>query len=1009
MESFSSIRAFLASVRRKLRLADLATVGLYTLGALGAVAVLAPAVALATSAERGAIIGIGGLVVAASLVIAALTLGLVVPRSRWREDHSVARFVGEQRPRVASDLLSAVELGETDREATRFSSELIDTLIRSTAEQIEAINPSEIPPEQPMRRAKLTCVAALGACALAAIIAPRALAAGYERMIYPPPDGPFGGANLSETPLVGDLNITLGYPLYTERPALTLPSSSGDFRAMAGSAIEIETIALGEVAEAQVVFDPEVDDDEADAREPISMSVGPDGRTLGVRFEVRAPTVYRFLLIGPGGDRRVEASPHTIELEPDEAPTVELYAPADELDVASLKRVELAYILEDDFGLDKVELVWEHEGAEHRRPITADTEHRSAQGKFLWDLAEVDLEPGVRVPYHLECTDNDNVLGPNVGKSKVFYLRVFSPRERHQMNVERQRELLEKLIRSLGGRLVVEPEDLRAHTVLQRDVDTIVVELGTLVAAMGDDELAAKELRTSLEDMRKRLDKLTKAEAKLLAKMEEQLAASANTASITYRVAASDEKLVTELEDDVLLLADWIDRQQMENLLAISDEIKTHQDRLRELLDEYARTGSEDIKAEIEREMRALETKLAELQDQRSGLAEDVLDRFVNTDALAGDDADSCMAEVQALIEADDLAAAQKKMEECMSALDMAASAMEQSLRDLRGDKFSEEEKKFAEMMDQLADLAQDEKDIAKEADSIWDRYAQRADDMMKDKAKETRKKLSKTIDALRKRLDKIPPSGLTPFSKEELEIVESRLDDLEQMLADGDIAEALAMAKQAMTGLETIEAELEAALMDENDAPWSKKTKEALKGLSKAKPLAKKLVDELEKATPSPDEIMTRKDRKRLDKLRKRQKAVQDRAGKLADKAEKMAGDLPGNSGEQISRDVREAGEQMGRAQERMKSRDPSGARTEARGAADKLEAAKQEAQGAARNRMQSGRRGMRDEPIRIPGADEYETPEKFREDILDAMKKEKAPDGFDDQVRRYYEELIR
>jgi molecular chaperone GrpE (heat shock protein) len=841
------------------------------------------------------------------------------------------------------------------------------------------------------------------------MLAPRALADGYKRMIYPPPDGPFGGAQMSQTPLVGDLNITLGYPLYTQRPTLTLPSSSGDFRAMAGSTIEIETIALGEVEEARLVFDPESGEDEEDAREPISMSVGPDGRTLSVRFEVRAPTAYRFLLIGSNGKRRVEASPHTIELQLDEAPTVELYAPADELDVASLKRVELAYILEDDFGLDKVELVWEHEGEEHRRPITADTERRSAQGKFLWDLAEVDLKPGVRVPYHLECTDNDNVLGPNIGKSKVYYLRVFSPRERHQMNVERQKELFEKLIRSLGGRLVVEPEDLRAHTVLQRDDDAIVVELGTLVAAMGDDELAAKDLRTTLEDMRTRLDKLTKAEAKLLAKMEEQLTASANTTNITYRIRTSDEKLVTELETDVLLLADWIDRQQMENLLAISDEIKTHQQRLRELLDEYARTGSEEIKAEIEREMRALEAKLAELQAERAGLAEDVLDRFVNTDALAGDQTDSCMAEVQKLIESDDLVAAQKKMEECMNALDMAAMAMEQSLRDLRGDKFSEEEKKFGELMDQLADLAQDEKDIAKEADNIWERYAQRADDMMKDKAKETRKKLSKTIDALRKRLDKIPDSGLTPFSKEELEIVESRLDDLEQMLADGDIAEALAMAKQAMTGLQTIEAELEAALMDENDAPWSKKTKEALKGIDKAKPLAKKLVDELEKATPSPDEIMTRKDRKRLDKLRKQQKAVQDRADKLADKAEKMSDELPGNSGEQISGDVREAGEQMGRAQDRMKSRDPSGARQEARGAADKLEAAKQEAQGAARNRMQSGRRGMRDEPIRIPGADEYKTPEKFREDILDAMKKEKAPDGFDDQVRRYYEELIR
>ncbi len=45
----------------------------------------------------------------------------------------------------------------------------------------------------------------------------------------------------------------------------------------------------------------------------------------------------------------------------------------------------------------------------------------------------------------------------------------------------------------------------------------------------------------------------------------------------------------------------------------------------------------------------------------------------------------------------------------------------------------------------------------------------------------------------------------------------------------------------------------------------------------------------------------------------------------------------------------------------------------------------------------------------MRIPGADEYRAPQEFREDILEAMKKETAPEGFADMVKRYYEELIR
>jgi len=50
-------------------------------------------------------------------------------------------------------------------------------------------------------------------------------------------------------------------------------------------------------------------------------------------------------------------------------------------------------------------------------------------------------------------------------------------------------------------------------------------------------------------------------------------------------------------------------------------------------------------------------------------------------------------------------------------------------------------------------------------------------------------------------------------------------------------------------------------------------------------------------------------------------------------------------------------------------------------------------------------------DEPIRIPGADEYRAPERFREDLLEAMKKKGtlAPEGYDEQIKRYYEELIK
>ena len=95
-----------------------------------------------------------------------------------------------------------------------------------------------------------------------------------------------------------------------------------------------------------------------------------------------------------------------------------------------------------------------------------------------------------------------------------------------------------------------------------------------------------------------------------------------------------------------------------------------------------------------------------------------------------------------------------------------------------------------------------------------------------------------------------------------------------------------------------------------------------------------------------------------------------------------------------------------MGKADDRMKGERSVG---RARGDAGRRRRARE----GARSRAQRGAPGaaepVSDEPIRIPGADEYRAPEQFREDLLEAMKKKHGAEGYDDMVKRYYEELIK
>src|SRR5262249_26302235 len=163
-------------------------------------------------------------------------------------------------------------------------------------------------------------------------------------------------------------------------------------------------------------------------------------------------------------------------------------------------------------------------------------------------------------------------------------------------------------------------------------------------------------------------------------------------------------------------------------------------------------------------------------------------------------------------------------------------------------------------------------------------------------------------------------------------------------------------------------------------------------------------------------DQIMSPEDHRALDKLRRREALTKDRARRLADRAKQLGGDLPGDAGPELGKKLGGAIEHMTTAGERVRVKDPSGARAAARPPGRRAPPrAAAAAPAKARDRPRSAARqaqegALGDEPIRIPGADEYRAPERFREELLEAMKKKgaAAPEGYDDMIKRYYEELI-
>ncbi len=993
----TTISGFLRQMRVLVYRHEARRAAMYAVAALGVLALALPLIAWLGAPSRTlavAVDGIGGLAVVL-VIVGAVVLGRVVPRRRYREDADLARWVGTRHRAIASDLLSSVELATAPSRPGGPSEGLVDALVASTAERLEDVRPLALIPRDTGVRARRWAVAAITANVIALALAPGAMFAGWHAILSPPPSNA-DQPQLSAVPLVGDLEARLEFPSYAHRAPLRLESTSGDLRGLPGTAVSLRARLLVPASGADLVIDHDA------GGEPTTIAATVVGDQVTAKLTIDRNAHYRFAVITRDGTRLMEATPRAIEAEPDRPPNVQLLVPSEPLDVTNLRRVELAYTIDDDFGLTSAELVWDSNKERGKKPIplSTDHEHSRAQGKLMWDIAEVQVPSGGEVRYWIEAKDNDTVGAPNVGKSREFHLRVVSARERHEETLGRQQAVAEKVIKNLAARLVFADDDATKRIGLNRAVREIVVELGSIAAAFEHDPHASDAMRKALGKMRDRLEKLARAESRWVPK---------GKPAPRGAYAAFDPKMIAELEDDTLELSDWLDRERLEGLLDVSDEIASHQKRLADLLAQYKRTKDPRLLDEIEREMRALDKAFTDLDRHRRGMPEDVLDQYVNRNAVQAHEGSNCIDEVRKLVRAGKIDEANKKLAACTAKHDRSAAMLEDSLSQLRGDKFSDEQRKLDEVMNELADVTKDQDDIAAEASRLFDAYAEKADELAKEHRRDASKKVGALVDKLRARIQALDDNGLTPFAREELDIVERRLVDVEKMVRDGDLAEALAMAHQAKQSLDTIAGELEASIEDDPKSKWADATRRSLDGVHRSLPVARELIKELQSLAPRPDQIMSADDKRALDRLRRRQAMNRERTRRLGERSKQMSGDLPGDTGEALSKRLAGAVQHMQSADERMKVRDPSGAREAARAAADALGKARESARAAARQ-AQEGAIG--DEPVRIPGAENYRAPEKFREQLLEAMKKRNdggTPSGYDDMLKRYYEDLIK
>ncbi len=1014
MRERDGIQDFLGAIRRRLLLraglaaagyaAALLAVGLFVLG-LCAIAV-GPADFWPTVTGS----------LAAALAIGALATGLVQPARALRGDRAAARQTGRLFPALASDLLSAVELAATPAEGERGAAS--PALIRAFREQVSAalapLAPRRLVSLRPAAWAIATSTVAVAALVAAAIIWP-VIAQGLRTLAHHP--SRFEGATVSPAPLVGDVRLTYTYPAYTGLPPRTVEGSTGDVAAVKGTRVHIETHPLRPARKALLLLGETGEMGEVAA--PLS------GDTLTADLTLAADGSYRFWLEPPFGRPVREERGHRLTAEPDAPPRVEILGPADRLELATPRPIEIGYSASDDYGLGAVELVYRiGDRPEQRVPLRDGAGTRAVQGRTLWDPTSAGLAGAERVSYRIEAHDRDEVSGPKVGSSRTLYVVIQNPHESMEDRLDRQRELLEKLIGDLADRVEHDPTtapapgagdapvaaadaaDARvaAQAAAHESEESHLALLGQLLDQDRRNGVLGKALRTTLAGIADRLERLLREEALALGALRGKAAGKGTSAgSGRARLGAIAARQVSELESDVLLLDDLIGRQRLEDLATLGKELTDAHQRLQDLLERYKKTKDEGLRRQLAREARELQARLGDLAQKIAALRarNDVPEEWRNLPDLKGLAAQA--RKLDDMIEKGDPADLEKALSQLGDDLRGMRKMLDQNLDGFGAERFPQENRVVAELMKKIGDIEGDERALQKETQGVADKQEAEVERRLKGQLDDFLKREVEKIEKLKQRLAGVATGDPESALAEEIDRARESAKQMRRLFAERDLAEAKGEAERAESSLERAGEHLdEMAEARRGRHPGSEaEPDKRAAAVGDARAIAQEIADDLDKLMPKPSETLTPEQRETARAQAEKQSAIGRRTDEVSEEAARRLGKMPGM--EKAEGELKGAGARMRQAGELLRREESKPAATAERDAADRLAKLRDSMQ----ERSMGGSEQHRD-PVRIPGADDSSAPRAWRQELLDAMK-EKAPERYRDEVRRYYEELVK
>ena len=247
---------------------------------------------------------------------------------------------------------------------------------------------------------------------------------------------------ISNAPVVTQFQYRLNYPAYTQLQPQTLPVNTGDIQTLFGTEVRFSGESNRPLKEAFLAFeesgDVVLEIKEQAIQLPITQlteegqqataSMSP---TMRGSFIARQSGNYHIHITDVEGFSNRDPVNWTLTVFEDAVPEVSIIAPARDTILDNAMLVELAVEAIDDYGIQELQLVYRVE-IEDAEEVTVPLKSWRVEGtdvrrsvflSYVWDVDMIGIFPGETLAYYVQALDNDNVSGPNIGKSHTYTLR----------------------------------------------------------------------------------------------------------------------------------------------------------------------------------------------------------------------------------------------------------------------------------------------------------------------------------------------------------------------------------------------------------------------------------------------------------------------------------------------------------------------------------------------------------------------------------------------------------